>query len=491
MARIAIVADSSACLPKELLERFRITVVPLGLLIDGEPYEDGSLPPDLFYRRLRQARGSPTTTAPAPGAFLQTYKHLAQGADAVLCITLSSRFSGTYSSAVKAAELARQELPDFPIQVLDSHSLAMSYGFAVLAAAAHDDLDAAMEAAREAGSRSLLIGVIDTLRYLAKSGRVPMVVHWATSLLRIKPILVARGEEIKAVERVRTRQQAVKRLLSHARQNVGEGAGLEVAVMHTDAPAEAQALAEEVRRQLRPHQLIITEFTPVMGIHIGPGFLGLALHQAGSSPEAAGAGNPREDAPDFPLAKDVRRIEASLQPLPPPLSTPALVLVSGLPGSGKSHFTRELCRRFPLAWLESDALRKALFDQPSHSPQESARLFAACHRVLDRLLEAGVPAVLDATNLREMHRRQLYRIAERNGAKLVLVSLDAPPDLVRQRLEARQGADNPWDHSDADYAVYDRMRRQAEPIGRPHIRVDTAVDIEPALQAIIRQLEAA
>ncbi|MFQ6019566.1 MAG: DegV family protein [Dehalococcoidia bacterium] len=493
MAKIAIVADSSACLPEELLEQFRITIVPLGLLIDGQPYVDGSLSPSQFYRRLRLARSFPSTTAPPPGAFLAAYKQLAQRADAVLCITLSSRFSGTHSSAVTAAELAQEELPGFPIHVLDSHSLAMSYGFAVLAAAAQDGLNAAIKAAQDASERSLLFGVLDTLRYLAKSGRVPTVAYWASSLLQIKPILMARGEEIKALERVRTRQRAIDRLLSHARQHIGEGPGLGVAVMHADAAVEAQALADDVRHQLRPQQLLFTEFTPVMGIHVGPGFLGLALYRAapGSKATAAGAGKAREDDADPPMAEDVRRIEASLAPLPPPQPTPALVVVSGLPGSGKSHFTRELCQRVPLARLESDALRKALFDRPTHGPEESARLFAACHQVLDRLLAAGIPTVLDATNLRELHRRKLYRIAEKNGAKLVLVSLDAPPEVVRQRLETRQRGDNPWDHSDADPSVYDRMRPRAEPIRRPHISVDTSGDIEPALHAVIKQLEVA
>lgn len=191
---------------------------------------------------------------------------------------------------------------------------------------------------------------------------------------------------------------------------------------------------------------------------------------------------------DTQLQEDARRIEAFLQPLPPPLPKPALVVVSGLPGSGKSHFSRRLVARFPLAILESDALRKALFGQPTYSAEESHRLFEACHHVLDGLLARRIPAVLDATNLREIHRRQLYRIAERHQAQLILVRLKAPPALVRKRLSARSRRRNPWDHSDASIDVYERMRQQAQPIRQPHITVDTSGDIEPALQAVIRQL---
>ena len=189
------------------------------------------------------------------------------------------------------------------------------------------------------------------------------------------------------------------------------------------------------------------------------------------------------------LLEDARRIEERIHPLPPPRSAVALVVVSGLPGSGKSHFCRRLASRYPVAHLESDALRKALFAQPTHAPDESRRLFAACHFVLDRLLGAGLSALLDATNLREAHRRQLYAIADRHGAKLVLVSLRAPAVVVEERLATRARRANPEDLSDAGPDVYQRMHDLAEPIDRPHIVVDTSADIEPAVEAVLRELE--
>jgi len=189
------------------------------------------------------------------------------------------------------------------------------------------------------------------------------------------------------------------------------------------------------------------------------------------------------------LLEDARRIEECIQPLPPPRNTAALVVVSGLPGSGKSYFCRRLASHYPIARLESDALRKALFGQPTHSPEESRRLFAACHHVLDRLLGACIPALLDATNLREVHRRQLYAIADQHAAKLVLVSLRAPAAVVEERLAARARRADPEDVSDAGPDVYQRMRSLAEPIGRPHIVVDTSAGIEPAVDAVLRELQ--
>ncbi len=499
MAKVAVVTDSSACLPAALIKEFEITVVPLGLLIDGQLYEDGSLTAHQFYTLLRQARQIPTTTSPPPGVFLDTFRRLARENQAILCITLSAKFSsGTINAAREAARQASLEISGVSVRVVDSRGLAMAHGFAVLTAAQvaarTGDPEAAAEAAQAVGQQALLIGVLDTLRYLAKGGRVPWIAHWAASLLQIKPILMAQQEEVKAVERARTWRRALERLLYHARRYAEGRRDLMVAVMHADAQAAAQSFAQRVAQELQPTKLLVTEFTPVMGVHTGPGFMGLTIY--GTRPASqASVGSPAQEAAaeegDTALPEDVSRIEASLEPLPLPQPRPALVVVSGLPGSGKSHFTRQLCQRFPLARLESDALRKALFGKPTYSPEESARLFAACHQVLDRLLARGIPAVLDATNLREIHRRPLYRIAEKNRAKLILVNLEAPAALVHKRLADRRRGLNPWDHSDAGPEVYQRMREQAEPLPQPHIRVDTSRDIEPALEAVLRQLQGA
>jgi predicted kinase len=189
------------------------------------------------------------------------------------------------------------------------------------------------------------------------------------------------------------------------------------------------------------------------------------------------------------LLEDARKIEEYIQPLPPARTSPALVVLSGLPGSGKSYFCRRLASRYPLARLESDALRKALFGRPTYSAEESRRLFSACHLILSRLLARGIAAIFDATNLREVHRRQVYRIADKHKAKLILVHLQASPAVVHERLEARAKGPHSQDLSDAGPEVYERMQRDVEPIGLPHISVDTSADIEPAIAAILQQIE--
>ena len=484
MARVAVVTDSSACLPIDLLKAHRITTVPLTFLFDGGLQYDGALSGRDFYALLRASRRFPTTAAPAPAAFLEAFRRATATADSALCVTLPAAFSGTYGSALNAAEMAREELPGFPVRVVDCHCLAMCHGFAVLyaarAAADGATLEEAEAIVRDVASRSHLLGVLDTLRYLAKSGRVPLVFHWATSLLRIKPILVAEGEDVRAAGRVRTTRRALDRLVAQVEERLSPERPLHMAVMHADAEEAAGGLAAGLRRRFQPEELLITESTSVMGAHTGPGFVGVAFFSG--EPWRGG----RSSTPS--LEDDVSRLETALGELPAPRPAPFLVLVSGLPGSGKSHFSRELCRRCPLAHLNSDALRRALFPRPSHGAAESARLFAAVHVLLERLLSRGVSAVLDATSLKEEHRRPLYEITERAGAGLIIVRTEAPEAVALARLAGRAGGAGPEDTSEATAAVYNRMKSEVEPIERPHITVDTSKDIAPALEAVLQQI---
>jgi predicted kinase len=319
---------------------------------------------------------------------------------------------------------------------------------------------------------------------------VPLVVHWATSLLQIKPILAAKGEKVRAIGRVRTMPRTLGRLLSHVEECLGGERPLHMAVMHADAASTANDLTDAIRQRFHPEELLVTEFTSVMGAHTGPGFVGVAFFSgdpAGRPPNTVSHQPAHTPRPG--LLEDVAKLESSLADLPPEYTQPALVLVSGLPGSGKSYFSRELAKRYPLAHLDSDVLRKALFRHPTHSAAESARLFAAIHALVEVLLSRGAGVLLDATNLKEAHRRPLYDIAERTGTPLVIVHTEAPPEVARRRLESRARGPDTEDASEATVTVYDRMRREAEPIERPHVRVDTSNDLEPALREVIGRLE--
>ena len=185
------------------------------------------------------------------------------------------------------------------------------------------------------------------------------------------------------------------------------------------------------------------------------------------------------------LDSDVQRLIDNLGQLPEPVAKPVFIVVSGLPGTGKSYFCRQLAQRLPLIILESDALRKALFPLPTYSSPESSRLFRACHLLIDRLLKRGTSLILDATNLSQGHRERLYAIADRLDVKLVLVRVEAPPEVVYHRLKARQ--EDSEAKSDADWTVYRRMKPSVQKIRRNHYAVDTSRDITPVLNKIIRE----
>ena len=186
------------------------------------------------------------------------------------------------------------------------------------------------------------------------------------------------------------------------------------------------------------------------------------------------------------LADDVSVLKQSLTRLPEPTANPALIIVSGLPGTGKSHFCRKLAERMDIVILESDSLRRQLFSTPSYGKEESTQLFRACHGVVEELLRKGVSVAFDATNLEEHNREQLYHIADQSGAKLVIVRMEAPPEVVQRRLERRGRKEDQSDHSEADWSVYSKMKTTVDKIGRNHVVVDNSKDVAPVIDKIVR-----
>ncbi len=188
------------------------------------------------------------------------------------------------------------------------------------------------------------------------------------------------------------------------------------------------------------------------------------------------------------VVSDAKRLSESLGQFPEPVVKPAFIVVSGLPGTGKSYFCSKLAERLPFVILESDALRKTLFPSPTYSLLESSRLFQAIHHLIEKLLRKGIPLILDATNLSERYRERLYYIADRLNAKLILARVEAPPDLVYERLKARSQRTNSETNPEADWAVFQKMKPTVQQIRRNHFAVDTSRDINPVLDKIVREV---
>ena len=283
MKKVAIVTDTTACIPREQVEEYAIELVPIQIIFGDKVYLDGiDISPAEFYTLLRQAEKLPTTSGSLPGPFLEAYCKASQRAPSILCITLSSKLSGVFNSARLAMEMAKEALPNVVIEVIDCGTAAAAQGLVVLAAAKAAALGKSLvevvDIARSVMPRVNLFATLDTLYYLVKGGRVPKVAALASSLLKIKPIFTVNGGEAHPVTNVRTNPGAMKRILKIMGQKIVKGQPLHVAVMHADALDRAIVLRNQISSRFDCAELFITEFTPVMGAHTGPGVIGVAFY---------------------------------------------------------------------------------------------------------------------------------------------------------------------------------------------------------------------
>ena len=281
--KVAIVTDSVACLPPALVAEYGIELVPIELHFGDRAYRDGvDISPTEFYTLFRQARNLPTTSAALPGSFLEAYHRASRRAPSILCITLSAKLSGMFNSAQMAVERLDGALPATTIRVLDSGTAAAAQGLVVLAAAraaaSGEGLPGVMATAKSVMERVRLLVMLDTLHYLVKGGRAPRLAGLATSLLQVKPILTVADGEVHPVTNPRTTDGALKRILELMGQKIVAGHPLHAAVMHADARDKAEVLKAQVSARFDCAELLLTEFTPVMGAHTGPGVIGVAFY---------------------------------------------------------------------------------------------------------------------------------------------------------------------------------------------------------------------
>jgi DegV family protein with EDD domain len=283
MRKVAIVTDTTACVPQEQVTRYDIEVVPVQLIFEDKTYRDGiDISPTEFYARLREVKKMPTTSASSPSPYLEAYQKASQKAPSILCLTEPSRFSAMFDSARVAVEMARNTLPGINIEVLECTTAAAGQGLVTLAAARAAALDRPLHEVKELTnnimSRVNLFATLDTLQYLAKSGRVPQAAALVNSLLNIKPVFTLNHSDAHTVALPRTTKSAMKNMMKLMGREVVKGQSLHVAVMHADALDKAIALKNRIASHFKCEEIFITEFTPVMGVHTGPGLFGVAFY---------------------------------------------------------------------------------------------------------------------------------------------------------------------------------------------------------------------
>ena len=279
MSKIAILTDSTAYLPKSFTDLHNIRVVPLKIHWDGSNYEDGvDITPTEFYERLAKTSTIPTTSQPPVDEFLQIYEELAADHDGIIVPLISSGISGTISSAKTAAS----KFSKVPVEVIDTHSTGAGLGLVVKAiaqAVADGKTLAEIKISAEKIIQRLdLIFAVDTLEYLHKGGRIGGASRYLGGILNIKPILYLDDQgKIDALEKVRTKRKAITRLVELAVEK-SNGNPVHIGIMHASALDEAKELKDLLLDQLDCKQSDIYDLSPVIGTHVGPGTIGVAIY---------------------------------------------------------------------------------------------------------------------------------------------------------------------------------------------------------------------
>ncbi len=269
---VRIVTDSTADLTQEQQQAAGITVVPLNVHFGDQVFRDHvDLTADEFFRRLKASSQLPRTSQPSVGAFEEAFKKIRAGSDEIVSVHLSSKVSGTYNSALMAAQAVGQDA----IDVVDSLSTSMALGFMALEAAklarAGKDRTAIAERLRSLVPKARVICVVDTLTYLERGGRIGKARALLGSLLNVKPILQLKEGEVVPLGRARGRPQALSRLVELLGR---DGKVSQLAIMHGAAHTDAEQLRDRVASSYPGLEILLTEIGAVLGTHTGPGVIG-------------------------------------------------------------------------------------------------------------------------------------------------------------------------------------------------------------------------
>ena len=274
---IEIVVDSASSIPPQVAKPLGIHLIPMKVVFGEETYLDGvTLDGPGFYERLATNRALPITSQPSAGDFLEVFQRLTADGSQVLCILISHLLSGTLSSA----ETARDMLPDCSIHIFNTLSVSIGQGLMGLAAAdmaaAGQPIEAILAELERMRSEMRVFFVVDTLEFLQRGGRIGGAAALVGTLLKLKPLLHIANGRVEPLEKVRTKQKALERMLDLMEERVGSGTPVWSAVAHTNCPDQAVGLENAVKARFNCLRIFTCEAGPTIGTHAGPGVLGLA-----------------------------------------------------------------------------------------------------------------------------------------------------------------------------------------------------------------------
>jgi DegV family protein with EDD domain len=277
--RVAVVTDSTAYLPPELVQKYDIHVVPQVLMLDGKMWRDGvDIDPPAFYELLRSTSSFPTTSQVSRVDFQNLFTELSQEVEGIAAILVSADISGTIDSARAAAE----DLPDVAIEIVDSRGISMKLGFPLLAAAkvaaAGGDLQAVTDAARALIPKTRLYFLVETLEYLHRGGRIGGASKLIGSALNLKPVLEFWDGTVQSVAKIRTRRKALDKVYDLIEEQLAGKDNVHMAVLDIASPEEAAEFMEQLTARFQPVEMLKVECSPVVGAHAGPGTVGVAFY---------------------------------------------------------------------------------------------------------------------------------------------------------------------------------------------------------------------
>ncbi|MDR6227250.1 DegV family protein [Desmospora profundinema] len=280
MAKVQVITDSTADIPRHLVEELNISVVPLKVHLEGTSYLDGvDIGPQEFYKKLKEAKELATTSQPSPIDFVEAYREAAKdGETDILSIHLSSAVSGTYQSALLAQSMVEDE---FKVTVIDSREASYAIGIIVVevakAAKEGKSLDECVAIAQEIRENIQVYFLVDSLDYLQKGGRIGKASAMVGSLLNIKPILsISEEGEVYPVDKVRGKNKATARIFEMLKESSPKGARLG-AIVYTDNREEGERWAEQMKETFQLSDVVMAEIGAVIGTHVGPGTIATIL----------------------------------------------------------------------------------------------------------------------------------------------------------------------------------------------------------------------
>ena len=279
---VKLVTDSTSYISEELINKYNISIASLNVILQGKSYREVNLDNKYFYEVMDQSEEIPTSSQPSIDELLDIFKSIVKSGDNVVGVFLSSDMSGTYSSAHLAKNMVLEEYPDARIEIIDSRTNCMQMGFQVIegarAAKEGKSIEEVVEVVNNVVKSSRFLFVPDTLRYLKKGGRIGGAAALFGTILQIRPILTVRDGVTSVFEKVRTKKKAIDKIIDTVMEQNLKSPIKGLIVHHINCESEGQELANKLQDKLGISNIKIQSIGPIIGLHVGPGSIGVAYH---------------------------------------------------------------------------------------------------------------------------------------------------------------------------------------------------------------------